>query len=382
MPFPPFDLALVRGRIPLLRHAIPMNNCSQAPLTDATTQAAESFLASWNSQGMDWDRWMEEVAMARRDFAYLIGAPAETVAAVTSVSHATAAIASACNFGTTRRRVVASALEFPTVGHVWLAQEAAGADVCWVPARDGTCELDDYARLIDERTVIVSAAHAYFLNGCVQDVGAIARLAHDHGALLYVDAYQSLGAMPVDVRALDLDFLAGGTLKFLMGTPGIAFLYVRPELIERLHPRVTGWFGRENPFAFDPRTLDWSPTARRFETGTPAIFSAYVSRAGLAMLQEVGLEQIGAWNGVLSHRLVEGGLARGLTLHGPGTARAKAPTTAFVVPGDSHAIERGLRRRGVIASARGPVVRLAPHFYSSIEDVDHALDALAAELRR
>jgi selenocysteine lyase/cysteine desulfurase len=382
VPQPPFDLEQARARIPILRHAIPMNNCSQAPQTAATRRAAESFLASWNTQGMDWDRWMEEVALARQDFARLINAPADAVAVVTSVSHATAAVASACDFGTERRVVLASSLEFPTVGHVWLARESVGATVRWVPERDGTCALDDYARLIDERTLIVSATHAWFLNGCLQDVAAIARLAHDRGALLFVDAYQSLGTMPIDVRALDVDFLAGGTLKFLMGTPGIAFLYVRPELVGRLHPKVTGWFGRENPFAFDARTLDWSPTARRFETGTPAIFSAYVSRAGMALLEDVGMENVGAWNRVLSHRLMEGGLARGLTLHGPGAARPKTPTTAFVVPGDSHAVEEGLRRRGVIASARGPVVRLAPHFYSSVEDVDHALDALAAELNR
>jgi selenocysteine lyase/cysteine desulfurase len=381
VPSPDFDLDLVRARIPLLRHAIPMNNCSQAPQSDATRVAAESFLASWNEQGMDWTRWMDEVDLSRREFARLIGAPPETVAAVTSVSHATAAIASACDFRSSRNVVLASGAEFPTVGHVWLAHEAAGAVVRWVPVRSGAVELDDYERLIDERTLLVSAAHAYYLNGFVQDVATIARLAHARGALLFVDAYQSLGTAPVDVRALDVDFLASGTLKFLMGTPGIAFLYVRPELIDRLHPRFTGWFGRGNPFAFDARTLDWSPTASRFETGTPAIFSAYVSRAGMAMLQDVGMESVGAWNGVLSHRLVEEGLARGLRLHGPGTALGKTPTTAFVVPGDSHDVEQRLRQRGVIASARGQVIRLAPHFYSSIEDVDRALDALAAEVR-
>jgi selenocysteine lyase/cysteine desulfurase len=247
--------------------------------------------------------------------------------------------------------------------------------------RDGAVELEDYERTIDERTIVVSAAHAWYLNGFVQDIAAIARLAHVHGALLFVDAYQSAGVMPIDVKAADVDFLASGTLKFLMGTPGIAFLYVRPELIDRLHPRYTGWFGRANPFAFDAFQLDWSPAATRFEAGTPSIFSAYVSRAGMDMLHDTGLDAIADWCAILARRLVEEGANRGLEVFGPGLARSRTPTTAFRWSGDVHEMETRLRRRGVIASARAPVIRLAPHFYTSLDDVDHALDALAMEVR-
>jgi selenocysteine lyase/cysteine desulfurase len=291
-------------------------------------------------------------------------------------------VASALEFEEPRNVVLASGAEFPTVGHVWLAQERLGACVRWVPVRDGAIDLSDYASAIDERTLIVSATHAYYLNGFRQDVAAIARLAHDAGAYVFVDAYQSLGTGPFDVKATNVDFLAAGTLKYLMGTPGIAFLYVRRELIERLHPSVTGWFGRANPFAFDATRLDWSPSASRFEAGTPSVFSAYVSRAGMRLVSDIGLEAIGSWGQVLARALAEGGAARGLTIHGPGLARDKTPNTAFVCsPRDSHSVEIGLRRRGVIASARGPVIRFAPHFYTSLADVGRALDALVAELR-
>lgn len=377
---PPYDLDAVRRGIPILRHAIPMNNCSQAPLCTATHDAAQAFLESWNTRGMDWERWMEEVARARETFARLINADAGEVAAVTSLSHAAQVIASSLDFGGTRRVIVSSDAEFPTVGHVWQAHERVGAELRWVPATSGAPTVEDYERLIDERTALVSVTHAWFLNGARQDVGAVGRLARSRGALVFVDAYQTVGTGPIDVKSMDVDFLASGTLKYAMGTPGLAFLWVRRALIDRLTPTVTGWFGRANPFAFDPRTLDWAAAATRFEAGTPAIFSAYVSRAGMQVLLETGLDAIGAWNRELSRRLADAGAARGLVLHGPGAAHPRSPTTAFVVPGDSHAVERRLRDRGVIASARGPVVRLAPHFYNTLEDCDRAIDALAAAL--
>lgn len=378
---PRYDIDALRRGIPLLRHAIPMNNCSQAPLCAATAEAAQAFLESWNTRGMDWERWIDEVAQARATFARLINAEADEVAAVTSVSHAAQVVASSLSFAGDRRVIVASDAEFPTVGHVWRAHERLGAEVRWVPVRDGAPATADYASLVDEQVALVSATHAWFLNGARQDIAAVARLARSHGALTFVDAYQTVGTGPIDVRAADIDFLAGGTLKYAMGTPGVAFLWVRRELIPQLTPTVTGWFGRANPFAFDPHTLDWSATATRFEAGTPSIFSAYVSRAGMQLLLDTGLEAIGAWNATLAARLAEGGAARGLTQHGPGRSHPRSPTTAFVVAGNAQAIERRLRDRGVIASARGPAIRLAPHFYNTLEDCDLALDALAAELR-
>lgn len=377
---PPYDISSVRARIPILAHAIPMNNCSQAPLTDATRAAAERFLDSWNRAGMDWDAWIEEVEACRRAFARMINASPDEIGVVSSVSHAASVVATAIQFDRGRDVVVASGAEFPAVGQVWLAQARRGATVRWVPVRDGFVDVTDYDQAIDERTAVVSAAHAYYLNGFVQDVRAINAMARARGALAFVDAYQSLGAVTIDVKALEVDMLASGTLKYLMGTPGIAFLYVRRELIERLEPLVTGWFGRVNPFAFDAAALDWSPTASRFDAGTPPLFSAYVSRAGMEWLHHAGGENVHRWTQHLSNRLLDGAQARGLAVHGRGGAAPKAPTTAIVCS-DSRTVEARLRERGIIASARGPVIRLAPHFYNTLDDVDRALDALAAVLR-
>ena len=374
---PSYDLASWRSRIPLLTSLIPMNNCSQAPQTDATRAAAERYLESWNQSGMDWDAWIEEVQLAKQEFARVINASPEEIAVFSSVSEATSAVASAIDFAGDRRKVVVTEAEFPTIGHVWLAQERRGARVAWIPVRDGMIAAGAYDAVLDDQTAIVSACHGYYLNGYTQDLASLAAAVHGHGALLYVDAYQTLGTVPVDVRAIGADFLAAGNLKFLMGIPGIAFLFVRRDLVDRLHPLTTGWFGRANPFAFQVKQLDWSTTASRFDMGTPPIVSAYVARAGMAIINEVGVDEIRRWLEVLGQRLIDGGVERGFTLHGTTDMSRKTATTAFVVD-DSQHVELTMRRRGIIPSARGPVIRLSPHFYSTIADVDTALDVLAS----
>ena len=380
LPTPDYPIDEWRRRIPLLASAIPMNSCSHAPQTDATRAAAERYLDSWNRRGMDWDAWMDEVRLAKQAFASLVNASPDEIAVLSSVSEAASVVASAIDFSARRNRVVASEAEFPTVGHVWLAQQPRGARLSWVPVRDGEIDPSAYDTAIDDHTAIVSACHGYYLDGFTQDLARVAERAHAHGALVFADAYQTLGAVPVDVKAMGVDFLAGGNLKYLMGIPGIAFLYVRRELIATLHPSVTGWFGRADPFAFRVKELDWSPTASRFDGGTPPVLNAYVARAGMGIIEEIGVHRIRAWHEVLAQRLIDGGLARGLAILGPTDVARKTVSTAFVVR-DSHAVEEAMRARGVIASARGPVLRLAPHFYTTLDDVDTALDALAAAVR-
>jgi len=380
MTTPEYDLDAWRRRIPLLGSCIPMNNCSQAPQTDATRAAAERYLDSWNRSGMDWDAWMAEVALAKNAFAKLIGAAPSDVAVFGSVSAAATAVASALDLDGDRQRIVVSGMEFPGVAHVWLAQGRRGARMCRVPVHNERIDPGDYDALINESTALVSACHGWYVNGFVQDVARIAARARAAGALSFVDAYQTLGAVPVSVRDLGVDFLATGTLKFLMGVSGIAFLYVRPEIVESLRPTATGWFGRVDPFAFDAQTLDWSPNASRFDAGTPAVLNAYIARAGMEIIDDVNPASIRTWHEVLARRMIDGGRARGLVLHGTDDVSHKTATTAFVVP-DSHAVEAAMRARGVLPSARGQVIRLAPHFYTTLDDVDCALDTLADIIR-
>jgi len=356
-----------------------MNNCSRGPLLDGVREASERYLTLWDERGMDWDAWMAEVEAARAAFARLIGAEPDAVAVVGSVSHATAAVAGALDWSE-RSTVVASRAEFPTVGQIWLARERMGVRVQWVEVVDGAVPVEGYRATVDEDTAVVSACHGYYQTGAKQDLGLLCRIAHEAGALLYVDAYQTLGTHPIDVQTTPVDMLASGTLKYLMGSPGIAFLYIRPEVVEKLHPTVTGWFGQANPFAFEVDRLNFAAGARRFDSGTPPVWNAYVARAGMEAIEEIGVNPVHEWTTHLSRLLIEGGDARGLERIGPSDPLRKTPSTAFRCS-DSRAVEAALRERGVLASARGPAVRLAPHFYTTEDEVEKALDELAEVLR-
>ena len=189
----------------------------------------------------------------------------------TSVSAGVSALASGLRFDGERDKVVVSNFEFPTIGQIWHAQERRGVRVEHVPAEaDGTIPLERFEEAIDEQTALVAVTHVCFRNGSRQDVEAIARLAHERGALVLVDAYQTVGSLPVDVRALDCDFLVAGVLKYLLGSAGLGFFFCRRELVQSIEPTATGWFADRDIFEMDIHDYSPAPTARRFEAGTPS----------------------------------------------------------------------------------------------------------------
>ncbi|MBU3739608.1 MAG: aminotransferase class V-fold PLP-dependent enzyme, partial [Rhodoferax sp.] len=314
---------------------------------------------------------------AKAEFARAIGAQAADIAVMSCVSDLASSVAHCLDFGGERRRVVLGDIDFPSLGHVWLAQQARGADIHFVPGdAQGCIALEAYEAAIDGRTRLVSVSHVSYANGFLQDIAAIGRLAHDQGALLLVDAYQSAGAMVIDVLRDDIDILVCGAQKFLLGCPGIAFMYVRPGLAAELRPATTGWFGRVNPFAFDIRTLDYADGARRFDTGTPPYINAFAAQAGMALLNGLGLARIEAWLQHLSALAVAEAERLGLPLASPRDPARKGATTAIRVP-DSPTVERRMAEAGYVVSARGPMIRIAPHFYNTEDEVAGALAALA-----
>lgn len=377
---PYLDIGAIRADIPLLERFVPLANCSQTPQTGRTAEAAGAFLDSWDHSGMDWDAWIAEVEAARTTFARLIGAEPDEIAVTSSVSAATAAVASAMDFSGERSRVVTSEAEFPGTAQAWTAQGRHGARIVHVPVRSGRLHTEDFATHVDERVAVVSATHAWYRNGSLQDIGAIVRIARQAGAMTYVDAYQTAGVVPVDVKELGVDFLASGVLKYLMGLPGIAFLYVRRELANDLRPAFTGWFGRADPFGFEPGRLDFARGARRFDLGTPPIINAYVARAGIEWIMDIGVEIIRERTLKLSGRIVERARKCGLSIDGPPEPTARTPVTAIRCD-DASAVEAEMRERGILVSARGPVVRLAPHVFNTMDEIDTAMDALADILR-
>jgi selenocysteine lyase/cysteine desulfurase len=219
----------------------------------------------------------------------------------------------------------------------------------------------------------------YYLNGFKQDAKRLIELAHNHGSIFMLDAYQSMGTEPIDVKELDVDILVSGALKYLFGTPGIAFMYMKRDLALKLSPAVTGWFGQRDPFLFQSRYLDYAADTRRFDTGTPPILNAYAARAGLEIINEVGADRIKDRIDMLGAYTLEAGSRLGLPIISPFDISRKGATTAIwtshIMP--SHEVEAKLKERGIILSARGDVIRIAPHFYNTTADIDIALAALA-----
>jgi selenocysteine lyase/cysteine desulfurase len=364
---------------PGLATTVHMANCSHGPQSRRAREALDAYMESWREKGMDWDAWMGEVARARDAFARLIGASSDEVAVSTSASAAVASVASALDPASNRRRILTTEAEFPTVGHVWLAHEKYGLWVDWVPVRRGVIALEDYERRIDEITAFVSATHVYYQNGFKQDIAAIAEITHNAGALLLVDAYQSLGTCSLDVRELGIDVLVGGNQKYLLGLPGIAFLYVKKELIDQMKPAYTGWFGRLAPFAFDVRTLDYASDAHRFETGTPPVFAAVAAGAGMEIIEDADPARIESRLEKLTREAIAIAGEQGLEYVGPEDVKQKGAIIAIRVP-EPHRAEVELKNRNVVASARGDVIRFAPHFFTTLEDIEISMTELRAVL--
>lgn len=367
-----------RARFPILGRRVYVNNCSQGALSLDVESALTAFTESWHTHGSPWDRWVGEVERLRTAFAAAIGADADEIAVMPNASAGITAIATALAFDTDRRTVVLGEFEFPTMGHVWLAQQRRGARIAWARAHHDALPVEAYAAHIDERTLIVPAAHVCFRNGYRLDIAALAALCRERGAYILLDDYQRTGTAPLDVHALGVDFMVTGALKYLLGSAGVAFLYVRRDLIERLEPLATGWFGRVDPFAFNHDRLDWSPSARRFETGSPPIPNVYAAAAGIELLQTIGLTTIGEQVNRLVERFASGARQRGFEVATPDDAAARGPLVV-VRTTDAATMVRRLEGRGIIASARGTGLRVSFHAYNNHEDVDAVLEALDAE---
>jgi selenocysteine lyase/cysteine desulfurase len=326
--------------------------------------------------GAPWERWMTEVDTARRLFADHIGASADEVAVVPSASAAAYQVASTRDW-TTRSRIVTTDMEFPSVAHVWLAQQPRGAEVVYAPDRDGVVEAETYEELINETCGLVSVPMISYRNGARLPVRSVIDKAHEAGAPVFVDCYQGAGVEPIDVHELGCDYLTSGALKYLLGLPGIAFLYVRDGLRDQVAPSATGWFGRVNPFSFDPRTIDVPDHARRFESGTPSIPSAFGAAAGLRLLQSVAAttirDHVSKLAQQLHDRLVEGG-ERPWSPHDPA---ARGPQVA-IFDDSPDELGRYLASRRIVTSPRGDLLRLSLHYYNTVEDLDAVISAIRA----
>ncbi|MGW3954829.1 aminotransferase class V-fold PLP-dependent enzyme [Streptomyces sp. NPDC004752] len=327
-------------------------------------------------QGAPWDAWMVEVAQLRGALAGFLNASADEIALVPSASHGAFQVANAVDF-TGDGVIVSMAAEFPSVGQVLHAQRPAPGNVRWV-SQDAMRTLgvvEAYRAQIDDSTRLVSVPLALYTNGSLQPVNEIAKHARAVGARVLVDAYQAAGVVPIDVTEIDCDYLIAGTLKYMLGLAGIAVLFARSGVTDQHPPRMTGWFGRPNPFDFDPTNLEFPAEARRFESGTWAIPSVYAARAGIETLDQV--DPATRWAHV--QNLVAEAGARlteaGETLSAPAPDARPGPQVA-VVDTDPNALAAFLTARRIVTSPRGSNLRVAFHYYNTTDDIDRLCTAI------
>ena len=376
------DFEALRRRFPVLERKTYLNSGSYCALADTVRDAFNAYMEDRLAVGANWDVWITKNEAVRAAMASVLRVTPDEIAVTTSASAGINALASALDFSGPRRKVVISDFEFPTNAQIWHAQERLGAEVVHVPrAADGYIPLENFARLIDERTQLVAVTQVCFRNGARLDIAGITRIAHERGARVMVDCYQAIGAMTVDARALGVDFAVGGMLKYLLGTAGIGFLYVRSELIRELVPSNTGWFAQQDIAAMDITANRPSQSARRFEAGTPPVVNCYAAEAGLKIILETGTDAIEKRVRALTRRCMEKLADIGWPAITPADDMRRGPMVA--VPScDAAALFARLLEQDIVTSFRDNNVRATIHFYNSDEDIDRFIAALAGHRDR
>jgi kynureninase len=338
--------------------------------TQAKDDLAE-FFELWRTKSITaWGDWLPEVDRAAERIAKIISAPPGTVIMQHNVSQIMGVLASCFDYTPARNKIVYEALQFPTVSYVWQAETRRGAQCVLVPSSDGiTIDTEAMCAAIDERTLAVPMSHVVFSSGYIQDAKKIVARAREVGAHVILDCYQSIGAVPLDVVDLGVSFACGGSVKYVCGGPGAAWLYVRKDLIEQFAPRVTGWFGNEAPFAFTMPEQTYAETIWRYMGGTPAIAALFQARAGQRIVGEIGARRIREKSLVLTQRCIDWVDELGMTLNSPRAADQRGGSIVFDFVGSAD-VCRELNRRKFFCDHRpGVGIRIAPHFYTKAEEI-------------
>lgn len=370
-----------RSEFPILDTCTYLVSHSLGAMPKAARDHLARFADEWAGRGVRaWHEGWWEIGHATGDLlAPILGVRPGTISMHQNVSVAQAVIASCYRYDGARRRVVMSALEFPTNHYVYEAFGRFGAEVVIVPAEDGVrVDTDRFIDAIDERTALVPFSYVLFKSAFIQDAAAIVEKARRVGAHVVADVYQAAGTLPLALERLGVDYAVGGSVKWLCGGPGAGYLYVRPELAPRLQPAVTGWAAHGRPFGFEPGPIDYAGAPERFQSGTPNVPALYAARAGFEIVARVGVPAIRAHSLRLTRRILDHALARGYGVNTPLDDGERGGTVTLDVPG-SAAVAQALLEREVIVDHRpGAGIRMAPHFYTTEAELDHALATLDA----
>jgi len=370
----------LRKEFPVLQRKTYLNSGSYCALANEVRAAFDAYMEDRLLVGANWDVWVTKNESVRNLTATLLHASPDEIAVTASVSAGLNALASALQFTGRRNKVVVSDFEFPTNAQIWHAQEPRGAKVVHVPrAADGYIPTEMFEKAIDEQTLLVAITHVCFRNGAKLDIPGIVRLARAKGAMVLLDCYQSVGSLDIDVKALDVDFAAGGMLKYLLGTAGIGFLYAKGSCVRSLVPTNSGWFAQANIAAMDISANRPAPNARRFEAGTPPVVNCYAAEAGLKLLLKVGTPAIEKRNFALTRRCMERLQEIGWPSITPAHDARRSATVA-VPSSDAARLQAELMKHDIVTSYRDDNVRASFHFYNNEDDVESFIAAMQ-ELR-
>jgi kynureninase len=376
----PDDLARWRAEFPILASTVYMISNSLGAMPRRAAESLGEYTRTWATRGVRaWEeRWWEMGREVGDKVAAVIGAPAGSVSMHENVTTAAMVALSSVHPRPGRNRIVCLAADFPSTVYLYRAQQAVGFELTVVPAEpDFTVRVDRVLDAIDDRTAFVSFSHVLFKSSFIMDAAPIVARAHDRGAIVLLDGYQSAGIVPVDVKALGVDFFAGGCLKWLCGGPGTAFLYTRPDLLRTAQPRLTGWFAHRSPFSFDIAELAPRDDAMRMMNGTPSIPAYYAALPGLEIVAEVGVERIRAESKEMTARVFELADRYGFPSIATRDPHRLAGTVA-VNPPDALHVSRALKVRDFVVDFRpGVGVRISPHFYNTLEEIEQLMAEMA-----
>lgn len=377
------ELLALRSKFPALAQSVYMISHSLGAMPGETADALQEFAALWvNKSIVAWEDWLAESRRAAGRIERVLGAAPGTVQMATNVSQLQATVASCLEFKPPRNRVVYTELNFPTVSYIWKAEERRGAEVVIVPSDDGIgVPTERLLAAIDERTLIVPVSHVLFRSSFIQDAAAIVRRAHEVGAMVLLDCYQSTGTLPLDVTALGVDFACGGSVKWLCGGPGAAYLYVRPDRMKELSPRVTGWFAHRAPFAFTMPEQQYAEDVGRFGSGTLAVAPLYQARAGAELIGRIGAATIRKKSLRQTEHMLRRATAAGYRINSPTAPSLRGGTVVFDFPGADKVCAELNRQKYFCDHRPGGGLRASPHFYTTDEEVDRFMDQVEV-LRR
>ena len=383
---PQHDPELWRPRFPILASTTYLVTHSLGAMPQSVYAKLQAFADQWATRGVRaWaEGWWDAPIEVGNLLARMMNAPPGSVVMHQNVSVIESMIASCLDFGTKRNRVVYDDQNFPTNMYVWEACRRLGAEIVCLPSRGRLgVPLEEVLAAIDERTLIVPISHVCFRNSFKHDAKAICARAKEVGALVLLDTYQSLGTVPVDVLDLDVDMVCGGSVKWLCGGPGAGYLYVRPQLLRTLEPRITGWAAHAAPFAFELGAQRYAADATRLLHGSPAVAALYAATAGYEILLEVGNERVRAWSVERTQALREDLLNRGFDVTSPPDPMQRGGTlTVGLRPQENGAaFVTALEQRGILVDHRPEAgIRVSPHFYTRAEELELFAETLS-ELR-